>query len=48
MVHEDIAIAAISKEGAAKLSNIRRCFYPTRRFRVEISKFLQLSVFFLR
>src|SRR5437763_7800465 len=29
-------------------SDVRKCFHPARRFRIEISKFLQLSVLFLR
>src|SRR3989304_1190544 len=48
MIHEDIVVAAITKEGAAEFSNIRRCFHPARRFRIEISKFLQLSILFFR
>src|SRR5437773_2184662 len=43
MIHEDVTEAAITKEGAAEFSNISRCFHPARRFRIEISKFLQLS-----
>jgi len=48
MIHEDIAVAAISKDGAAKFPNVSGCLQPARRFRVEISKFLQLSILFFR
>ena len=48
MIHEDMVVAAISKEGTPAFSNSRRCFDPTRRFRIEISKFLQCSVLFFR
>src|SRR5258708_3208230 len=46
VIHENRVVAAITKEGAAKFSDIRRCFHPARRFRIEMSKFLQLSLFF--
>lgn len=48
MVGEDLVVAAITKEGTAELSNIRRCLHPARRFRVEIPKFLQFPILFLR
>ena len=48
VIHEDMAEAAISKDGAAEFSNIRRCFQPALRFRIELSKFLQLSILFFR
>jgi hypothetical protein len=48
VIHEDTTEAAITKEGAAELSHICRCFHPTRRLRIEISKFLQLSILFFR
>ena len=47
MIHEDMTEAAISKEGAAEFSNIRGCFQPALRLRIEISKFLQLPILFL-
>jgi hypothetical protein len=40
VIHEDSVVATITKEGTAEPSNIRRCFYPARRFQIEISKFL--------
>lgn len=46
MIHEDMTVAAIDKEGAAEFSNIRRCFHPTGRLRIEISKSLQFSILF--
>ena len=48
VIHENSVVAAITKEGAAEFSDIRRCFHPARRFRIEISKFLQLSILFFR
>jgi hypothetical protein len=33
---------AITKEGAAQFSDIRRCFHPAQRFRIELSKFPQV------
>src|SRR5437667_8736947 len=48
VIHENSVVAAITKEGAAEFSDIRRCFHPARRFRLEISKFLQLSILFFR
>jgi len=41
-----MAEAAITKESAAEFSDISRCFHPTRRLRIEISKLLQLSILF--
>lgn len=40
VIHEDMVVAAITKEGTAEFSNISRGLHPTRRFHVEISKFL--------
>src|SRR5271157_173883 len=48
VIQENSVEAAITKEGAAEFSDIRRCFHPARRFRIEISKFLQLSILFFR
>src|ERR1700730_6817253 len=48
VMQENSVEAAITKEGAAELSDIRRCFHPARRFRIEISKFLHLSILFFR
>jgi hypothetical protein len=48
VIYENSVVAAITKEGAPKFSDIRRCFHPARRFRIEISKFLQLSILFPR
>jgi hypothetical protein len=44
VIHENSVVAAITKEGAAEFSDIRWCFHPARRFRIEISKFLQPSI----
>ena len=38
VIHEDMVVATIAKDGAAKFSNFRRCFHPARRFRIEISQ----------
>src|ERR1700694_3442121 len=46
VIHENSVVAAITKEGAAEFPDIRRCFHPARRFRIEISKFLQLYILF--
>ena len=48
VIHKDLAEAAITKESAAEFSNSSRCFHPARRLRIEISKFLQLSILFFR
>src|SRR5580704_1190419 len=48
VIHENGVEAAITKEGAAEFSDLGRCFHPTRRFRIELSKFLQLSIFLFR
>jgi hypothetical protein len=48
MKHKDMTVATIAKEGAAEFSNLRRCFHPALRFRIEISKLLQRPVFFFR
>src|SRR3977135_2624683 len=48
VIHENSVVAAITKEGAAEFSDIRRRFYPARRFRIEISKFLQLAILIFR
>src|SRR5579864_2005488 len=48
VIYENSVEAAITKEGAAEFSDSRRRFHPARRFRIESSKFLQLSVLFLR
>src|SRR5207244_10782455 len=48
VIHKDMAEAAITKESAAEFSNSSRCFHPARRLRIEISKFLQLSILFFR
>ncbi len=47
VIHENSVVAAITKEGAAEFSDIRRCFYPARGFRIEFAKLLQLSILFL-
>jgi hypothetical protein len=41
VMEEDLTVAAITKEGAAELSDIRRCFHPARRRRVEVFKSLR-------
>src|SRR5882724_11323281 len=48
VIHEDMVEAAIAKEGALEFPDFRRCFHPARRFRIELSKFLQLSILFFR
>ena len=48
VIHKDLAEAAITKESAAEFSNSSRCSHPARRLRIEISKFLQLSILFFR
>src|ERR1035438_7212552 len=48
VIHENRVKAAIAKEGAAEFSDVRRCLHPDRSFRVEISKFLQLSILSFR
>ena len=48
VIQKDLAEAAITKESAAEFSNSSRCFHPARRLRIEISKFLQLSILFFR
>ena len=48
MIHEDMVVAAIGKDGAAEFSYINGCFHPARRFHIEISKLLQLPVLFFR
>jgi hypothetical protein len=47
VIHENRVVAAITKECAAEFSDITRGFHPARRFGIEISKFLQLSILFL-
>ncbi len=44
MKHKDMTVATIAKEAAAEFSNIGRCLYPALRFRIKLSKFLQLSI----
>src|SRR4051812_28674687 len=46
VIQEDVAEASIAKEGALEFPDFRRCFHPARRFRIELSKFLQLSILF--
>ena len=41
VIHENSVVAAITKEGAAALFDIRRRLHPTRRFRIELSQRLQ-------
>ena len=48
MKHKDLAVAAVAKEGAAEFPNLSRRFHPALRFCVEISKFLQRTVFCFR
>ena len=48
VLQEDCIEAAIAKEGAAELSDLRRGFHPAGRFGIEISKLLQPSIFFFR
>jgi len=48
VIHEDMVVAAIAKQGAAQSSYLSRCFHPARRLRIEISKLLQIQVLFFR
>src|ERR1700687_5732081 len=48
VIQENSVVAAVTKEGSAEFSNVRRRFHPARRFRIEISKLLQLSILFFR
>ena len=48
VIKENSVEAAITKEGAAEFSDGRRRSHPARRFRVEISQCLQLSILFFR
>ncbi len=45
---EDMIVATIAKDGAAELSDLRRCFQPARRFQIEIPKLLEISIFLFR
>ena len=44
VIYENSVVAAITKEGPAEFSDFGRCFHPARRFRIELSKFLQLAI----
>src|SRR5580658_1424228 len=46
VIRENGVEAAITKEGAAEFSDSRRRIHPARRFRIELSKFLELSILF--
>ena len=48
MKQEDMAVAAIAKEGAAELSDVRRRLHPARCRRIEVAKGLQLSILAFR
>src|SRR5262249_16577461 len=48
VIDEDMVEAAIAKEGSVEFPDFRRCFHPARRFRIELTKFLQLSILFFR
>src|SRR5205814_10374957 len=48
VIQEDSAVAAIAKQGADVLPDIRRRFHPARRFRIELSQPLQIPVLILR
>src|ERR1017187_2301718 len=48
VIRENGVEAAIAKQSAAEFPDSRRCSHPARRFRIEISKFLQLSILFFR
>ena len=47
VIHENMTVPEITKDGAPELSDIRRCLYPARRFRVKLSECLQLTILFL-
>ncbi|MNC90880.1 hypothetical protein D3C83_70340 [compost metagenome] len=40
VIHEDLVVTSIAKEGAAEFSDIGRRYYPARRFGIEISELL--------
>src|SRR5260221_4732668 len=44
VIREDMVVAAVTKEGAAEFSDVSRSLHPARRFRIELSRFLQLPV----
>ncbi len=46
MKHKDVVVAAMTKEGAAKLSNLRWCLHPAIRLRIELTQGLQHSILF--
>jgi hypothetical protein len=41
VVHKNLAVTKVSKECATELSDLRRCFDPARRFRIEVHKLLR-------
>src|SRR6266513_1022599 len=48
MPHEDAAVAPITIKRTAEVSDLSRRLYPTRPFRIELSHFLKLEIFFCR
>jgi hypothetical protein len=48
MTREDATISAIIIQRAAKLSHVRGCLHPARRFRIELSQLLKLQILLLR
>jgi hypothetical protein len=48
VIEEDVAEAAIAKEGAVEYPNIGRCLDPARSLQIEFPQLLQLSILFLR
>src|SRR5947209_16666570 len=48
VIQEHRIVAAIAKEGAAELSDLRRGFHPARRLQVELAEILKLPVLFFR
>src|SRR5687768_16452047 len=48
VIHKDTAEPAIAKEATAEFSHFSRRLHPARRLRIELSEFLQFSIFVLR
>jgi len=44
MVHENVVVTAIGKEGTTQFANIIRCFQPAGCPGIEIAEFLQRSI----
>lgn len=44
VIHEDLVVATVAKDGAAEIADFGRSEHPTRSFCVEISKRLKLTI----